>query len=351
MYLTHNTAIQSIKKILKDGELKAAKFTGRTNEGWGVYKAKEQSYVFFSTTPILFDIRLLGNVTLYLKPDFLSKKDFTIANAHIADPSEEYWNYNARYPIYNKKIKATKNYLKYLKKLYADSLRNKDNIPLTIFQMYNQVTVKNKINLKDNLVAITIDSRVEYIVNNIIKIIKKHYPNVKLFLRPYLPGGWITPRISTLNKLSQFRKDIKDNYTRIFGWQWSSIKSEGVPSKSSLPKSQIMILHTGTSLPPSRRNPKKINLIGTTKIVWLRPGYAELLNVKITDEYKGKGLCFVLVYTAIQHYLLQFPKTKIILHVSKNNIPAIKCYQHVGFNPIELSWFSQPGLLNMVYTK
>ena len=48
MYLFHNTNLLSLKKIIKDGLIKASYLTNNLNEGDGIYDTKDQKFIFFS---------------------------------------------------------------------------------------------------------------------------------------------------------------------------------------------------------------------------------------------------------------------------------------------------------------
>jgi hypothetical protein len=47
MYLFHNTNLLSLKKIIKDGLIKASYLTNNLNEGDGIYDTKIKNLFFF----------------------------------------------------------------------------------------------------------------------------------------------------------------------------------------------------------------------------------------------------------------------------------------------------------------
>lgn len=141
------------------------------------------------------------------------------------------------------------------------------------------------------------------------------------------------------DKLKKNRDKLVKNYQNEIG-PIDNIKTEGIQTKQQLAKSRILFIKN-----LANRNG---DLIGTAKIVFLglRParvnfrkrklkatkkGFAELINVFIFKKFRGKGLCQRLVLTMVNRYKEEFPDTKILLIVAKENTPAIKCYRKVGF--------------------
>ena len=55
-----------------------------------------------------------------------------------------------------------------------------------------------------------------------------------------------------------------------------------------------------------------------------------LKNVFIEPEYRGRGLCTKFLECVLKKY-----KGTIFLTVLKNNEPALKCYEHLGFKIID----------------
>lgn len=104
--------------------------------------------------------------------------------------------------------------------------------------------------------------------------------------------------------------------------EWDSM--QGINSKKYLKDSRISFMYDQAV--------KDMPFIGTAKIVALpKKGFAELINVFIFKKFRGKGFCKQLVSTTVTKYKEEFPDTKILLMVAKENTSAIKCYQKVGF--------------------
>jgi ribosomal protein S18 acetylase RimI-like enzyme len=55
-----------------------------------------------------------------------------------------------------------------------------------------------------------------------------------------------------------------------------------------------------------------------------------LKNVFIEPEYRGRGLCTKFLECVLKKY-----SGSIFLTVLKNNEPALKCYEHLGFKIID----------------
>lgn len=134
-----------------------------------------------------------------------------------------------------------------------------------------------------------------------------------------------------LDSLPKNKKWIKRYESEIGGWD--SIISEGISSLNDIDRSRIYFMSNN-----------KGELIGTAKIVGYSRG-SELMNVFIFKKFRGKGYCSKLLSKTINEYRKEFPKRKIHLIVSKDNIPAIKCYDSVGFELCTIA-FSKRILLN-----
>ena len=183
MYLIHNTNTSSLKSILKDGYLKSYsllkkyKKTPTNGEGIGLYT--ENNFVYFSCVDKLFNKKIHSSITMYFNSKLLFNKSFYVANLHSPTPNQinEWWINNDN----GKKIKMYKrkynryytNYDKVLKKLYDYSI---SVLPRGYsFQVFQQVAVRNKVNLKE-LVAIEFKKNI--VSDSIINYITKYYPNV-----------------------------------------------------------------------------------------------------------------------------------------------------------------------------
>lgn len=173
MYLFHGTTEKYLKKILKDGELKSSALTGFVMEGSGVYKTNP--YVYFSTTPKLFDKKVLGKVIIYLKSELVYDKIFFVSTFHNPCP-----NITGQWKSHNNieyKRKYKKNYKKYndvLLKLYNSSI---SKLPHgRAFQVFNQVAIKNRVKIHKYLAGIQLfNPNIK-----LVKYIKKYYPDVRI---------------------------------------------------------------------------------------------------------------------------------------------------------------------------
>ena len=179
MYLIHNTTLKYAKSILKDEVLKSNKMTGNINEGEGVYDTN--AYVYFSTTSILFDKNTMGGIIIYLSSELLFNRTFYVLTLHSNFPNYLMEHKNGKYIQYKRKYpRYYENYNKILKDLYTLSIAT---IPNGVaFQAFNQVAIKNKINIKKYIKGIQFNilksRQKEYIP--IIKYVKSKYPNIKI---------------------------------------------------------------------------------------------------------------------------------------------------------------------------
>lgn len=113
--------------------------------------------------------------------------------------------------------------------------------------------------------------------------------------------------------------------------EWN--KMQGIDSRNAqyLENSRIAFMYDSAV--------KGLPLIGTAKICVLpKKGFAELINVFIFKKYRGKGLCSQLVTKTVNKYKEEFPDTKILVLVAKENISATKCYLKAGFKKFSAPW-------------
>jgi len=174
MYLFHNTNIKSLKGILKDGYLKSSYLLskeGLLNKiGEGIHP--KNKYVYFSCTNKLFDKRIIGKITLYFKSDLLRMKEFYISTFHTTSPNILENTTYSKWIRYKKKYKNTNKYDNVLKKLYKHSIKI---LPYgKSFQVFQQIAVKNRINMKE-LVAIKFNKKPS---DSLLNYIKKYYPEI-----------------------------------------------------------------------------------------------------------------------------------------------------------------------------
>jgi hypothetical protein len=173
MYLIHNTDINYLLNILNDGWLKSNKITKNINDGAGIYKdGKLNDFVYFSTTPNLFDKYTSCSVVLYLSSDILYAKSFYVSFYQTPLVNNIHTN-NQKYK------KNTKNYNYILQKLYEHSTKTlKKGMESYAFIALQQVAIKNKINIKNYIVGIEFKN--EKPSNEILNIIKNKYPNTQI---------------------------------------------------------------------------------------------------------------------------------------------------------------------------
>lgn len=179
MYLIHNTTLEYLKLILKDGELKSSKITGNINDGDGIYESNK--YVYFQTTNKLFDRNVIGQIILYIKSDFLYNRSFLISTVQSGKPDNlgEWDNDND----YKRKINRYSNdYNKILLDLYNHSISRKCVLQKSkcIFFQFHQIAILNRVNINKLLIGINFINIKPS--ESIIKYIKKYYPDIQIKL-------------------------------------------------------------------------------------------------------------------------------------------------------------------------
>ena len=175
MYLIHNTTIKYLKHILLDGELKSSASTGNLNEGYGIYDHHEQKFVYFSTVDTLDNENVIGEVTLYFNSQLLYNRTYYVGTYHSSSPNildeDRKSEYKLKIPRYYKKTDTV------LKKLYKQSVKSHK----TAFQIFQQVAIKNKCDLKYlECIQFHMFSLETPINKTILQTIKKYYPNVRV---------------------------------------------------------------------------------------------------------------------------------------------------------------------------
>lgn len=164
MYLFHNTNLSSLKKIIKDGLIKASYLTNNLNEGDGIYNAKDQKFIYFSVVDeIKSKYKIYSDITLYFDTKILWNRTFFIASYHSSNPDK-----------LSKEKKKYKQYYKntnlVLNKLFNDSLsKNK------VFQSFQQIALKKQVNLK-YLKGIKFNKSKPS--KELIKLLTKEFPDI-----------------------------------------------------------------------------------------------------------------------------------------------------------------------------
>lgn len=97
------------------------------------------------------------------------------------------------------------------------------------------------------------------------------------------------------------------------------------------------------------------------RLVWFaredpKLGWAEILDIRIKDEYQRRGLGFRLMQESIMDIKTHYESLKhkarcIILFTSEKNLPARKLYEKVGFNKVGYGGYvSEEGTPELLYT-
>jgi hypothetical protein len=178
MYLIHNTDLESLKNILKDGYLKSLSllkkegYNAMANEGDGIYT--ENNFVFFSCVDKLYKYKINSSIILYFNSKLLFNRTFYVANHHTPTPDkleEGKQLYQRKYNRYYEK------YNDVLQKLFNYSI----NLSPDAFQVFQQIALSNKVNLKE-LIGIEFRDKNDA-TPDIIQYINKYYPNVEIKIR------------------------------------------------------------------------------------------------------------------------------------------------------------------------
>lgn len=179
MYLIHNTTSTNILPILKSGQLLSSYITGNASEGSTMYEKGTSKYVYFSTCDRLFDNRTYASCIMYINSSVLYNRKYYLSSCHTVDPklsSKTIYKKNKRnvtksYPRYDKYFN------KRLRALYRNSVSAlEDGKAFAIFQ---QVAINNKIKIKDSIIGIEFRFQPSEKITNYLK---KHYPNVKIYI-------------------------------------------------------------------------------------------------------------------------------------------------------------------------
>jgi hypothetical protein len=183
MYLFHNTSLKALKSILSDKYIKSYSMLKKEGikkihgEGEGLYD--ENHFIYFSTIDKIFSRKINSRVILYFNSKLLYNRTFYVSTGHSHVPDElgewEIYDESTNKKIKQYKRKYAKNYKYYnnvIKKLYKHSISVLKDA--NGFQVFQQIALKNKINL-DELVAIEFQEKPS---KSILKYIDKYYPNV-----------------------------------------------------------------------------------------------------------------------------------------------------------------------------
>lgn len=175
MYLVHETLLDNLYLILKNGELLSNYLSGRINNGDGVYQ-KANKFVYFSLERKLFTDTTFGLYKLYFNPELLYNRDFYLSTVQSPYPDHtSKWKNGDDNEIKIKHKRYTTNISEILKKLYYYNNH--------VFYQ-GQIAIKNKLNIEKYLVAVEFieygNVSEKYIKSKIkiINLVKKKYPSV-----------------------------------------------------------------------------------------------------------------------------------------------------------------------------
>ena len=181
MYLFHTTSSESLKSILKSGYIKSYSLLKNSNktpkDGLGLGLYTENNFVYFSCVDKLFDDNIISNIILYFNSKLLYNRSFYVSTVWSPEPNYlgEWYSGGKNKKRKEYKRKYNRYYSKYnnvLKKLYNQSKKKLD-----YFQVFQQVAVKNKINLKE-LIGIQFSEGFQN--DKILNYISKNYPNIEI---------------------------------------------------------------------------------------------------------------------------------------------------------------------------
>lgn len=175
MYLVHETMLNNLYLILKEGELKSNYLSGRINNGYGVY-SKANKFIYFSLERKLFIDTTFGIFKLYFNPELLYNRDFYLSTVQSPYPDHtSKWKNGNDNEIKIKHERYTSNISEILKKLYYYNNH--------VFNQ-GQIAIKNKFNIEKYLVAIEfieygkVSEKYLKSKTKIINLVKKNYPGV-----------------------------------------------------------------------------------------------------------------------------------------------------------------------------
>lgn len=121
-------------------------------------------------------------------------------------------------------------------------------------------------------------------------------------------------------------KHVRDEFEEILNDHRNShngtilnIVDEYFESKKSNPNSETNIIYLTYE--------NKIIAIG--RIIYELKGYINMINVN--KNMRGNKICNFLIEKIIKMTKKYYNINEYLLHVEKNNIPAIKCYESIGF--------------------
>jgi len=190
MYLFHTTFPKELDMILEDGALKCSRLTGLAEAGWGAGQYEENDFVYMSTTDALFDPAVYGCSTLYLNSSVLKRRKFNVANFYNFSspnipseyPSEclktPYTLYNRVYPPNSVSRDAA---------LAGLSRESKARAPGGIgFQMMNQVSVRDSLDIRDDIcgISITPDYFTPENLFSYVNYFLQTYPTIPMCIAP-----------------------------------------------------------------------------------------------------------------------------------------------------------------------
>ena len=116
-----------------------------------------------------------NDIVLYFNSKILYNRKFYVSNYFTPNPNKLNEHFNKKKIYYSRKYnRYYENYEKVLEELFNTSIKNKSS-----FQLYQQIAIENKINLK-NLIEIEFKKVPS---EKILNFINEFYPNVKITIK------------------------------------------------------------------------------------------------------------------------------------------------------------------------
>jgi hypothetical protein len=138
----------------------------------------ENKFIFFNCVDELFKKKIIygsNEIVLYFNSKILYNRKFYTSNHYTPNPNKLKEFIDKKKISFSRKYdRYYKNYEKVLEELFNTSIKHKSS-----FQIYQQISIENKVNLK-NLIEIELKKEPS---KKLLNLIKEFYPNVKITIK------------------------------------------------------------------------------------------------------------------------------------------------------------------------
>lgn len=193
MFLYHTTDIDRVRDILRDGALKSSALTGLAEEGQGAGLYDSNEFVYMSASESCFDPDVRWcSATIYIHAAALRGRAFHVSTGQTPRPDHPFERTEARkitrpaMPLYSRSYPSSFRSADrddVLRELCRQSAYRSNLLRPCITQMFNQVAVKNRLDIRGRVAGISIQTgRGRFEFGDIVAFLREHHGDIPVYL-------------------------------------------------------------------------------------------------------------------------------------------------------------------------